>query len=81
MYSREWEWAIEFHPNLPTATPSKSGWYENDGKLSAITMTKEEALPQAINKSFIVAFYWAYNHWGGGVSERDWGALGFVIEN
>ena len=57
MYSREW--AIEFHPNLPAATPPKSGWYKNDGKLSAITITKEEALPQANNKSFIVTFYWA----------------------
>ena len=43
-----WEWAIELHPNVPAGTASKRGWYENDGKLSSITMTKEEALPQAI---------------------------------
>ena len=33
--SRVWEWAIELHPNLPSATASKRGWYENDGKLSS----------------------------------------------
>ena len=40
--SRVWEWAIESHPNLPAPTASKSGWYENDRKLSLITMTKKK---------------------------------------
>ena len=40
--TRVWEWAIKLHPNLSSAAASKSGWYENDEKLSPITMTKKK---------------------------------------
>ena len=51
--TRVWEWAIELHPILPSAAASKSGWYENDGKLSSITMTKKKLSHKPSKSSFI----------------------------
>ena len=46
---RMWECAIDSHPNLPSPTAPGAGWYDNEGQLAPITMTKE-SIPKAIKE-------------------------------